>query len=317
VEGINPYGPLRNALREIRSRAWLGLVILTLAPWPGYADDQRTDGRRFRLLDAALVSAAPDARAEPVIASPTPESVLMAQAGGSRPGASVGDWRFTLALSVWAPRTEIDLTVGHLSQSATLNFSDIVEDLRFGFTGHFEATWREWSGLLEVFYFKVEKDETTGAGVPTEVDFQQMFVEFGGTYRLATLPLGGRGQITFEALAGGRLTYVEAELSVGTPTRSRSTPLIDPMFGGRIAYRITDTVALWFRGDVAGFGISNSQSQLTYNLIAGLNWRFTHAGSVFAGWRYMRVKIEEGSGASTLDVDVSMNGPVLGINFYF
>jgi hypothetical protein len=52
-------------------------------------------------------------------------------------------------------------------------------------------------------------------------------------------------------------------------------------------------VALWFRGDVAGFGISNSQSQLTYNLIAELNWRFTHAASVFAGWRYMRVKIDE------------------------
>ena len=64
------------------------------------------------------------------------------------------------------------------------------------------------------------------------------------------------------------------------------------MFGGRIAYHITDTVALWFRGDVAGFGISDSQSELAYNLIAGLNWRFTR-WRPSCGWRYMHVDIEK------------------------
>jgi len=36
--------------------------------------------------------------------------------------------------------------------------------------------------------------------------------------------------------------------------------------------------------------------------------------SVFAGWRYMHVEIEIGGGASTLDADLSMNGPFLGLN---
>jgi opacity protein-like surface antigen len=89
------------------------------------------------------------------------------------------------------------------------------------------------------------------------------------------------------------------------------------MFGGRIAYHITDTVALWFRGDVAGFGISDSQSELTHNLIAGLNWRFTHVAALFVGWRYMHVEVETGTGLGTLDADVSFNGPFLGFNFYF
>ena len=168
-----------------------------------------------------------------------------------------------------------------------------------------------------MLYFKLEKDETTGTGVPTEVDLQEVLVEFGGTYRLATLPVGRTGRITFEALAGARLMHVNTELSIGAQLRKRSATLIDPMVGGRIAYHITDTVALWLRGDAAGFGISDSQSQLTYNLIAGLNWRFTHVASVFAGWRYMHVDIEKGSGASTLDADLSMNGPFLGFNFYF
>ena len=31
----------------------------------------------------------------------------------------------------------------------------------------------------------------------------------------------------------------------------------------------------------------------------------------------MHVEIEKGSGASTLNADLSMNGPFLGFNFYF
>jgi hypothetical protein len=54
------------------------------------------------------------------------------------------------------------------------------------------------------------------------------------------------------------------------------------MLGGRIAVHFTETVALWFRGDVAGFGISDSQTQLTYNLLAGLSWRFARVASAFA-----------------------------------
>ena len=126
-----------------------------------------------------------------------------------------------------------------------------------------------------------------------------MLFEFGGTYRLVTLPVGRTGRVTLEALAGGRLMHIDAELTVGGQSRSRTGTLIDPMFGGRIAYHITDTVALWFRGDVAGFGISDSQSELTYNLIAGLNWRFTQVASVFAGWRYMDVDIEKSTGMRT------------------
>jgi opacity protein-like surface antigen len=306
------------------SRAWqragLGLAALALAlsPSPGRAGEPWTEGRQLARPKSTAGGAGGSLASPGGVASPRPESVLIAQAGGTPPwDASPGGWRFTIAPYLWTPRTEIDLAVGDLERSATLDFSDVVEDLRFGFTTHFEATWREWTGLLDVFYFKLEKEETTGAGLPTEMDFQELFVEFGGTYRLATLPIGRTGRLTLEALGGGRLVYVDAELSIGARLRTRTATLIDPMVGGRVAYHVTDTVALWFRGDVAGFGISDSQSQLTYNLIAGLNWRFAHAASIFAGWRHLHVEIEKGSGLSTLDADVSMTGPVLGVNFYF
>ncbi len=296
-----------------------GLVttVLALLPWLGHADEPWTHGRQGGLHGSTTGRDAGSVAAQRVVAGLTPGSVLIAQAGGSSTDTSTGGWQFTVAPSLWTPRTEIDLTVGNLSRSATLDFPDIVDDLRFGFTTHFEATWRQWTLLLDVLYFKLEKDETTGTGVPTEVDLQEVLVELGGTYRLATLPVGRTGRITLEALAGGRLMHFNTELSIGAQLRKRSATLVDPMVGGRIACHVTDTVVLWFRGDVAGFGISDSQSRLTYNLVAGLNWRFTDVASVFAGWRYMHVDIEKGSGASTLDADLSMNGPFLGFNFYF
>jgi hypothetical protein len=307
------------AMSKVRRAALLGLVTLLLVLWscPVRADEPWTGTPRPGLLDSTAGSAAGSAAGQGVVAALAPGSVLLAQAGAPATGATPGEWQFTIAPYLWAPRTEIDLTVGPFSRSTTIDFTDIVEDFNFGFTGHFEANWREWTALLDLLYLQLEQDETTGAGIRADLDYQQLFFEFGGTYRLASLSVGRTGRITLEALAGGRLMYVDTELTIGGQSRSRSTTLIDPMFGGRIAYHIIDTVSLWFRGDVAGFGISDSQSELTYNLIAGLNWRFTHVASVFVGWRYMHVDIEKGSGVGTLDVDVSFNGPFLGVNFYF
>jgi opacity protein-like surface antigen len=314
--GVGAEGP--RGVARTSHVPWSGLVttILALLPGQGLADEPWTPDRRFGLHEStgrdggSVVS-------QRVVAALTSGSVLLAQAGGSSTNAPPGGWQFTIAPYLWTPRAEIDLAVGNLTRSTTLDFSETVDDLRFGFTTHFEAAWRDWTLLLDVLYFKLEKDETTGTGVQTEVDLQEVLVEFGGTYRFATLPIGRTGRITFEALTGGRLMWVDTELSIGAQLRVRSTTLIDPMVGGRIAYRLTDTVAFWLRGDAAGFGISDSQSQLSYNLIAGFNWRFTRVASVVAGWRYMHVDIEKGSGASRLDVDLSMNGPFLGFNFYF
>ena len=307
------------SMNKVRRAAYLGLVTLVLAllPYPARADEPWAGGPRLGLGESTTGLAAESTAGQSVVAALAPGSVLLAQAGVSATDATAGGWQFTIGAYLWTPRTEIDLTVGPVSRSTTIDFSDIVEDFNFGFTGHFEANWREWTALLDLLYLQLEQDETTGGGIRADLDYQQLFFEFGGTYRLASLPVGRAGRLTLEALAGGRLMYVDAELTIGGQSRSRSTTLIDPMFGGRIAYHITDTVALWFRGDVAGFGISDSQSELTYNLIAGLNWRFTQVASAFVGWRYMHVDIEKGTALGKLDADVSFNGPFLGFTFYF
>jgi len=191
-----------------------------------------------------------------------------------------------------------------------------VKHLDFGFTAHVEATKGDWTVLSDLLYLKIGEGQTVH-GVRVDVDVKQIMFELGATYRLATVPVGPAGRLTFEALAGGRLLWLDAELGVAGERASNRTTLIDPMFGGRIAYHITDRVALWVRGDVAGFGISDSQTTLTWNVIAGLNWRVKERMSVFAGWRVMDIDVEKGSGRRTLDVDLTLSGPALGFNLYF
>jgi hypothetical protein len=303
---------------DIRSVVQLGLmaVVLALIPGPAHADDLWTDGRHFRLQESAAESGAPSGYGEQVAAALTPGSVLLAQAGSAPAEKSADGWRFSIAPYLWMARTKMSLDVRQVSQSTTIHFVDVVPQLHFAFAAHAEAMWREWTGFLDLFYMSVGQSETQN-GVSTSTNLQQMFFEFGTMYRLGPVSLGRAGRLAFEPLVGGRFMWVDASLGRPNQKVSDSASLIDPMVGGRITYHITDMVALWFRGDVAGFGISDNQSQLTYNLIGGLEWRVVPRASALVGWRYMNIDIEKGSGARTFNADIEMNGPFLGLNLYF
>ena len=303
-----------------RSRRWAGFGLVTLiigvAPWTARAEDGWAAGRPFGLSESSAESDGAAVADRRLVASLMPGSVLIAQAGGMGTEASAEGWQFRLAPYFWAPRTKMTLDVGQFSRSTTIDFADIVPQFHFVFAAHGEATWREWTGFLDLLYMSVGKSETQN-GVSVSTGLQQGFFEFGGTYRLGPVSLGRAGRLTFEPLAGGRFIWMDASLGFPNQKVSESASVIDPMFGGRITYHITDTVALWFRGDVAGFGISDNQTQLTYNLLGGLEWRFWPRASVVAGWRYMNIDLETGSGPHTLNADIEMSGPFLGLDLHF
>jgi hypothetical protein len=237
-------------------------MVTGLAPWTAHADDGWAEGRQFGLHEADAGSDATAAVDRSLVASLTPGSVLIAQAGGAGADASADKWQFRLALPLWTPRTTMNLAVGQVSRSTTIDFVDIVPQLHFALAGHFEATWREWTGFLDLLYMSVGKSETQNR-VSVSTGLQEGFFEFGGTYRLGPLSLGRAGRLTFEPLAGGRFIWVHTSLGGPNQKVSDSASVIDPIIGGRITYHITDTLELGFRGDVGGFGISDNQTKLT------------------------------------------------------
>jgi hypothetical protein len=305
-------------LRWVGTWACAGLVamITGLAPWTAEADDGWAAGRQFGLSESSAGTDGAASADRSLVTSLAPGSVLIAQAGGVGAAAPADGWQFRVAPYLWAPRIKMTLDVGQFSRSTTIDFTDFVPQLHFVFAAHAEATWREWTGFLDLLYMSVGQSETQN-GISVSTGLQEGFFEFGAMYRLPSVPLGGAGRLTFEPLAGGRFIWMHASLGFPNQKVSDSASVIDPMFGGRITYHITDTVALWFRGDAAGFGISDNQTKLTYNLLGGLEWRFSPRASALAGWRYMNIDLEKGSGSSTFNADIQMNGPFLGVNFPF
>ena len=132
----------------------------------------------------------PPATAGQVVAALTPGSVLIAQAGGSTEPPAEG-WRFSVAPYFWMARTKASLDVGQFSRSTTIKFVDVVPDLHMAFAAHAEATWREWTGFLDLFYLSMGQSETQN-GVSVSTNIQELFFEFGATYRLRPCRSGRR-----------------------------------------------------------------------------------------------------------------------------
>jgi hypothetical protein len=301
--------------RRVLRWACVGLVALAagFAPWTAHADEGWAAGRQFRLYEADSASPAPAAADRSLVASATPGSILIAQTGGGGAAAPADGWHFSLAPYLWGPRTTMSLDVGQLSGSTTIDFVDVVPQLHFAFASHFEATVERWTAFGDLLYMSMGQSQTQN-GISTSINLQQLFFEFGATYRLGPVSLGQAGRLTFEPLAGGRVIWLDVSLGFPNQKVSNSAGVIDPMIGGRLTYHITDTVALWFRGDAAGFGAG---TELTVNLIAGLEWRFHPRASALVGWRYMDIDLEKDSGSSTLNAEIEMNGPFLGLNVLF
>src|SRR5262249_38316362 len=291
----------------------LGFLILVagLAPrWAG-AEDSWTAGRQVGLSEATAGRDGP-ATLDRLVASGPASPGLLAQADPTATDTSPSGWQFSFAPYLWATRVRSSLDVGPVHRDLTVDFVDIVPQLHFAAAGHFEATWHAWTGFLDVTYSSVGKSETQ-RGVSVSTDLENGMFEFGGTYPLGPVALGTHRTLTFEPLAGGRYIWVHTSLGLPNQKTTGSADVIDPMVGGRITYHLTDTVALWFRGDVAGFGISDDQTKLTYNLLGGLEWRFSRPASAILGWRYMDIVLQ----GKRLTEKVSLNGPFVAVNFHF
>jgi hypothetical protein len=300
----------------IRRRAWVGVLAVAIAivPWISHAEeDSWSDSRAFGLTDQVTTDEPTRGPARSVVAALTPGSVVIAQAGAA-PGQGK-DWQVTVAPYFWMARTKMTLDIGQFSRSTTIDFVDIVPQLHGAFAAHAEATWREWTGFLDLFYVSMGQSESKG-GISVSTNLQQLFFEFGGTYRLPPLSLGNAGSLTFEPLVGGRFMWVDASLGFPNQKVSGDGSVIDPIVGGRIVWRITETWSVWFRGDVGGFDISDNQSKLTYNLLGGVEWRFVPRASALVGFRYFNVDLEKG-GHDRFNADIEMFGPFLGVNLFF
>jgi predicted porin len=71
------------------------------------------------------------------------------------------------------------------------------------------------------------------------------------------------------------------------------------------------------RGDVGGFGISNSSSDLSWQVVALIGYDFTRHFLLYAGYRALALDESNGGGSSKKGADLVLNGALIGLDFHW
>jgi opacity protein-like surface antigen len=234
-------------------------------------------------------------------------------------------WKFEVTPYFWAPTLDAVSTVSGQSVAMDLSFSDIWDNFDvFGLSARVEA-WKGKCGLIfDGMYLDLDGDFSLQTpGPPTigvDVDIEQTMLDFAVSYRLVEAP-----RLSFETIVGARYTDLKQEITldvtyspVGPPgtVLGGSENWVEPFVGGRMVYGINERWKFLLRGDVGGFGIG-SASDLTWNLLAGFDYRPWQRASIKLAYRIYSIDYERGSGTDKFGFDGELHGPMVGVTFYF
>lgn len=233
----------------------------------------------------------------------------------AQPAAASG-WDWDFALYLFALGMDGRMVVRGQEADVDLSFSDILEDLEMAATGHLEANKREspWGFFGDIFWSSLGANIERPNG---EWDMNMTYLEGAATY--------GMGE-NFSFLGGLRYTSMDLTLDVNPSIAPPIQPgpgsrrfegdqsWTDLMLGGRYRKTFGERWGFSARGDLAGFGISNS-SDLTWNVVLLGQFKATSRIALILGYRWLDVDYENTDDLFVFDVRQA--GPVFAFNYSF
>lgn len=170
----------------------------------------------------------------------------------------------------------------------------------------------------------------------TELSVSETTVDLAISYHFGDArPVYGSGsqsrsypQWWFEPYIGARLINLSFALDQTTNYRYNSSLVslagqfqinetasrtwINPLVGGKLGVQLTDTLALWLRGDVSGFDLSG-EADWNWNAILGLDYYVRENVAIQLGYKFYSLKYGQGSGDDGFDFSLNLNGLYLGL----
>jgi len=83
-----------------------------------------------------------------------------------------------------------------------------------------------------------------------------------------------------------------------------------------LKWDIDEKLAAAVRFDFGGFNIGNG-SNLTWNLVAGIDYKLKENMSLKAGYRIFDLDYDSGSGNKEFGIDAQFRGPIFGLTIKF
>lgn len=243
--------------------------------------------------------------------------------------SSIDKWIIEFTPYFWAAEIDGDATLRGRTGPVEVGFSDLLDNLDIAFMGRLEAWKGEWGLFVDGLYMDLGAEFSTPRGlVSADIDLKMTMLEFGLGYHLWETPVGkdGSQKLSFDLLGGGRYMNIEGELDIKTNgpladivsgrTFGRREEWVDPIVGGRLKWDIDEKLAAAVRFDFGGFGIGEG-SNLTWNLLAGIDYKLKENMSLKAGYRILDLDYDSGSGSNEFGLDTQFRGPIVGLSIRF
>ena len=222
--------------------------------------------------------------------------------------AQSDDWEVVLAPYAWIASITGDAGIGRTDPAPVdVSFSDLLENLRFGFMLHGEVRKGAWGVMLDAFYAKLGSDLSAPLGGVLDLQVQVLVFEALLSRRF-DLPRG-----SVDAFAGIRYWDVDLDVElegVVSGAIDRGDSWVDPVIGSRLIQYVGENWFLMLRGDIGGFGVG---SEFSWNVQGGVGYDVSRLFSLVVQYKALSVDFENDA-AGTPDFllyDTITHGPLV------
>jgi opacity protein-like surface antigen len=235
---------------------------------------------------------------------------VMALALVSTPAAAA-EWKHEFAPYLWGSAMDGTVGIGPVTAEAEMSFSDILDDLEFGFMGMYRASRDRYSITVDAIYMGLGATEKgPGGALKADIDIDQIGLEADFGYALNE---------RFTLLGGLRYVSLDSDLRVTGPlgnelSASQKQDWVDPLVGAIYSWPLADDWTLNLRGDIGGFGVG---SDFAWQGMATLRWQFSPRTALGIAYRYLDMDYEDGKGDDFFKYDMVTSGPAMGVIFTF
>ena len=227
-----------------------------------------------------------------------------------------------------------DVVVGRIDANVDASFDDILDNLNGALMLEAELRKGRFGVISDTLYANLEDNSAAGEGrLKIDATANLLIQSLAGTYRVGTWQLADLGAagplaLTVDPYAGARYTYLDAELKgkldlpdFGIDAHRQvegDEHWVDPIMGVRTAWTLGERWSLVLAGDVGGISTSDQYSAHAFGL-AGYGFGLFGEGNanLFAGYRVLKQKYQDGDGRHAFEWDVTLHGPIVGLKITF
>lgn len=219
--------------------------------------------------------------------------------------AQSSDWRFEGSLYVFVAET--DLTLG--DTTATLSFSDALDNLDVAGMAAFRATNKKWSFVADLLYFDLGFENEAGQSGEINTDQRNTILSGYALYRVYDAP-------TVAVDLGGGVRYFRTNTDITvtgdqieTQNLGTDDSWTDPLIAAQARFKLSDRWSSLLAVDYGNF-VSERE---TYGVTLTFDYALSDAWLLRAGYRYINV---ENDGRDP-DFRFEQSGPLIGFTYRF